>query len=372
MTFVLRGLLVLVVGLGVGGLIMWMAWSRASTPPPKPQPQPPSPNVVPQPTPPQPLPEIDPSLNFLHGPLFHVERLQWPIVLTLGRLAQAAYDSPERQQAIAHELGANDFKTLTAARSSEGFVASDSETVVISFRGTQEWPDVVSDVLGFPRYLNGGAIHHGFKRAIGTIYQDALRAAVDQGAAHKRLWITGHSLGGAIACGFSMQAVRSKALDPHGVLTFGQPLVMSESLCKFMLDTFDRQYIRIVNGIDPVTTLVQPYRHSGARAQLSDDDYDWRPPVIAFTAPPPGSPEPLEPALPIEPKDELRLMTHEQALELDRKLKAAYSESGDAPRATSPGVYGAWFSDPIAEHRMEGYMTRMAEITKRKVSETLR
>lgn len=294
--------------------------------------------------------------------------IRWDAVYTLARLSQIAYADADNQEIQVKAIGAITVRPL-AEKSSEGFVASDDRTVVISFRGTQGIRDIVTDSLGFPRYMQGGILHHGFSRAIGSIYQSAIDAAENQGARNKTVWITGHSLGGAIACGFSMEATKRKSIHIDGIVTFGQPLVMSKSLCQFMIDTFGDRYLRVVNGVDPITTLVNVYRHAGARAQLHDNgEYDWRPPVIATMAPPPGSPVSAQTeAEVLEMNSDLQLISVEEARELDRRIKAAVDEPPFyGPLA--PQAFGAFYSDPVAEHYIPGYLSRLREIARRKVA----
>lgn len=356
----------------IGVLVFWIAWSWYA---PQPLPQPPAPN-------PGPVVQIEPEFAALSGPLLIDGQVQWNRVYTLAALSKIAYLDDDGQRESAIELGAVRVTPL-AQGSSEGFVASDDHAVVISFRGTADVRDLITDILGFPRFLEGGVMHRGFSRAIESIYQDAIDATVEHGAENKRVWITGHSLGGALACGFSMQASQQQQINADGVVTFGQPLVMNDSLCRHMLDAFENRYIRVVNGVDPISTLVNLYRHSGARAQLQDEGtYDWRPPMIAMTAPqddekkdddqqdhqddaeqPPRAPEL------VEPKAELQLISVEEAKELEKRIKAAadHEEGEDGePDDSPPGVMKASLADPLADHWMAGYLSKLREIVRKK------
>ena len=369
--FIIRVFLLAGIAVVVAGLIFWIAWSwqvaAAAKPTVVPDNRKPTP-VVPVPTP---APELDVEPSFAHLATAPVNRgsIQWAAVYTLGHLAQIAYAEAGDQVLRAKSLGADVVQPL-AIGSSEGFVASDDKSVVISFRGTQGIRDIVTDTLGFPAFMNGGIVHHGFSRAIGSIYQSAIAAAEAQGALDpkqgKTIWVTGHSLGGAIACGFSMVASKEKKLKIDGIVTYGQPLVMNSSLCRFMLDEYGDRYLRVVNGVDPITTLVKLYRHSGARVQIHDDgEYDWQPPRIATMAPPPGVETPE--AVIVESNPDLDLISIDQVHELDRKINAA--QDGDPPPVDAvPKAVGAFFVDPAAEHYMPGYLLRLREIARRKAA----
>ena len=375
----IRKLLVVGFAVVVAALIMWTAWSWQVPPKPKPTPIIAPDDRTPVPVNPIPIPapvpesDVEPSFASLANPPVAQGSIQWTAVYTLAALAEIAYSDAADQITRAQTLGAVIVQPL-AKGSSEGFMASDDRTIVISFRGTQGIRDIVTDTLGFPAYMKGGIVHHGFSRAIGSIYQSAIEAAENQGASasspRKTVWVTGHSLGGAIACGFSMEASKEKSLKIDGIVTFGQPLVMNSSLCQFMLDEFGDRYLRVINGVDPITTLVRLYRHSGARAQIYDDgDYDWQPPRIAIMAPPPGVQPPEEmSAVIVEANPDLDLISIDDAHELDRKIKA--SQDGEAlpvePPDPVPKAVGAFFVDPVAEHYMPGYLSRLREIARRR------
>ena len=84
----------------------------------------------------------------------------------------------------------------------------------------------------------------------------------------KRVWITGHSLGGALA------PVSSQALDApsHGIFvecvyTYGQPRVGNQAYCRRLERQFAGRLTRVVNGSDIVPRLppgVMGYDHNRA------------------------------------------------------------------------------------------------------------
>jgi triacylglycerol lipase len=118
--------------------------------------------------------------------------------------------------------------------STQCYVASTDEWIVLAFRGTQ-----VDDFCSFLHDLTAGVqllpyrdehrhwVHRGFKDALDDVWADLL-AYIGTLQAHKArpLWITGHSLGAALA---TMAAYRlSFKQDPLGlreVYTYGSPRV---------------------------------------------------------------------------------------------------------------------------------------------------
>jgi hypothetical protein len=200
-----------------------------------------------------------------------------------------------------------------------------------------------------------GKIHRGFYAAINVIFDEIHKEVLRQGAEKKAVWITGHSLGGAMAIAFAYRVESEKDWDPAGIITFGQPLVFSEVLAQSLLDAFDVRYIRIVNSWDPVTRLVPTFRHAGARIHLSGSGYSIRNPMISY-----GTPADAErPKLRfVENDKKLEPMTEAQFQAFQNQLRAE-----DNSRRTVEGraVYGG--SIPmLSAHYMATYVERLKSI----------
>jgi hypothetical protein len=121
----------------------------------------------------------------------------------------------------------------------------------LAFRGTQadQEESVAADIdVAFEPWQSGGAVHHGFhayyKRALDTGLAAAL-ATHRAGAPRPPLWITGHSLGGAMAF------VAAADLGAAQVYTFGAPHVGDEPFCKVVTDRAEHVY-RLENCCDLV------------------------------------------------------------------------------------------------------------------------
>jgi len=176
---------------------------------------------------------------------------------TLAVLAQAAYctsDATLKQTIQAQTVFGANLETFgepfNATRGrlvdTQGFLTWNDRHVVLAFRGTQEWTDVLTDLDARPRAVEGAKIHSGFADAYDSIANTVSGLVKKRLGRGKLLWITGHSLGGALA---TLAAARLGAeLAPNAVYTFGQPAVGDA--------TFGASYrwphFRFVNNQDPV------------------------------------------------------------------------------------------------------------------------
>jgi hypothetical protein len=150
-------------------------------------------------------------------------------------------------------------------------------TQTIAVRGTANkqnaWVDIDS-IKAFDSRL-GIFIHSGFKAAADELYADA--APFLQKDYKTR--ITGHSLGGALACLLMLNLVHD-GLPVDQVLTFGQPKVTNEQGGKTAAGV---PYFRIINGHDIVAQappsnvvydLSGTYEHFGPEITLNAD-HTW-------------------------------------------------------------------------------------------------
>jgi triacylglycerol lipase len=147
------------------------------------------------------------------------------------------------------------------------YVIWNQTEIVISFRGTEvdQISDVKADVNVFPsRAQNGhGLVHHGFQEELNKIWKDILELL----SAHndKPLYITGHSLGGAVATLATSRLYKRVTC----LYTFGSPRTGTG---KFVKSFSDIPHFRFVNNNDVVTKLpfaLLGYRHHVAPTYIN-------------------------------------------------------------------------------------------------------
>jgi len=182
----------------------------------------------------------------------------------MAKLALLSYESdPEK---LSQLLKAGQF-TLLARYDQDGsqaFLARADDFAVIAFRGTDSYRDwktnLMSEAVLVDTRLGSVEIHKGFMKAYDRIGAQVLADVNRLVPDTKGLYLTGHSLGGAMAQIASTQLERDNLAACY---TFGAPRVGDLS--------FDRLVVcphyRLVNGWDLVTTMPPPiftsYRHTG-------------------------------------------------------------------------------------------------------------
>jgi triacylglycerol lipase len=149
-----------------------------------------------------------------------------------------------------------------------GYVVANDAIIVIAFRGTQDELDWMTNVrLRFVTLQGGTRVHTGFFQAYWPI-RDALFAEVERllAAKPRPLYVTGHSLGGALACMATAELANHERADVRDSMaacyTFGCPRVGDASF-----DVYVKVPLyRVTNGVDIVPAVppaIFGYRHVG-------------------------------------------------------------------------------------------------------------
>tara|TARA_R110002073_G_scaffold8068_1_gene45116 strand:+ start:14848 stop:15942 length:1095 start_codon:yes stop_codon:yes gene_type:complete len=197
-------------------------------------------------------------------------------------------------------------QTLDPMQNTEGFVAKKidgegADFAVLSIRGTTSIPDWINNAnVGLESVGGGRLVHKGFHKAFKDAEEQIreLLSKVDE----LPLFITGHSLGGAVAV---MATWYFKRDTLAACYTFGGPRAGNHALN----DAFHTPIYRVVNAFDPVPmvppteraiastkfalrllskfggsivldpvikwlTSIQGYRHAGDLRQMTDGEMD--------------------------------------------------------------------------------------------------
>lgn len=230
------------------------------------------------------------------------------VLRDMGLAAKLAYEDPKVIRYICNQwkMGTSD-DLFFSFNQTQAYIMTDDKNIVLSFRGTElinpkDW--AVDFQLKFSamqtRAMDGADVaevadgasskplaHHGFLDALGLLdspkhnvgpYDKLCGVLNDLKAEHnKKIWITGHSLGAALASIFVAQLVldNNELLGSLGGLyTFGQPRCGDEEYCKLFTELIEHGLVyRVVNKKDLVTRLpmeVLKYDHHGCKVAVTD------------------------------------------------------------------------------------------------------
>ncbi|MCZ2340443.1 MAG: lipase family protein [Bacteroidales bacterium] len=185
----------------------------------------------------------------------------WPVAEDLATISETAYLSPVEAEVEYRKLGFVQVNTFVAA-SMVGHVVSADDVAVVVFRGTDDNSDWLVNLDRNSVETPHGAIHRGFHSAYQPLKPQILKLLEPLSAKH--LWITGHSLGGALAvvCAYDLIENEQKSVD--GIVTFGQPMVARVKLADHLDSILLGRYARFVNDADIVPRVPPSHTHCGS------------------------------------------------------------------------------------------------------------
>ena len=167
---------------------------------------------------------------------------------------------------------------------------SDADFVIVVFRGSERIGGPLSAIkdsiltdanlklLDVSERLGDGVkVHAGFWNAFTPVKDSVVEAIEKQGgfSPEKKLWITGNSLGAALAnlCAASLE---KEGRDVSAVYTFGAPMCGNEDFRRLYEDELAIKSQRYVNDNDivpllPPKRIFREYRHVGVVNNIKDD-----------------------------------------------------------------------------------------------------
>jgi hypothetical protein len=175
--------------------------------------------------------------------------------------------------------------TLFTVDNTEAYVAHNDNHIVLAFRGTEspttmdgfkDW--FVTNAANFLILPEGrmgtdfaaagvGArFHQGFVNAISDIWDPVFEKVEAERKRNDRpLWLTGHSLGGALAL-LAAWLFNRKFVPVHQVYTFGGPMVGNEQAVKAINQAYPKKIFRYIDFADPIPKL--------PTISLADNDFN--------------------------------------------------------------------------------------------------
>jgi hypothetical protein len=176
--------------------------------------------------------------------------------MTLADFAHLAYFKPAYVQKQLKAWGYDSFDWIeNQDTDTQVFLAGKDEHLVVCFRGTSSFKDVLVDLNFFKTEAFGGVgkVHRGFQRALDSVW-NKVKDAADKMGVKKKLFVCGHSLGAALA---QLAAHRFALAGYHvsHVYVFGSPRVANREFMEHYNELLAAKTFLHINNKDIVTTV---------------------------------------------------------------------------------------------------------------------
>ena len=290
-----------------------------------------------------------------------LDRNLWNIIGSNALASVIAYEQPSKIKQTASDWGFTKIDVIEAD-SMLAFVMSNERCAVLSFRGTvlSSLRNLIADVRVSKKrvIMTDYALHSGFYDAVGSLRRQLDDALKQHRVDSKYFWVTGHSLGGAMAGVYafnnSLESRISKGPYIHRIITFGQPLFANTPLAKDMRKEFLNRYFRVVNDTDIVARIPYRFEHFGSLVWMKLDAVEFNPDQGQYGG------EGSQDILPAEIPAELR-----PSAASEQEFLQGLREQQNASSFPNHGTYGAGAGLPwpqfIENHLMTRYVDRIKD-----------
>lgn len=196
----------------------------------------------------------------------------------MASVAELAYADAERCEQLGLAWGFDEV-IFFDAHSTQALVMASQSLLILAFRGTEA--DKLQDLLrdadarleGGPL---GGRVHKGFLGALREVLgpPHGLDVVLADKAPSRALWVTGHSLGAALATLACATMVNDlwAGCQPSALYTFGSPRVGDETFANELGQRLGPCVFRVVHNNDVICELPPPigYHHVGRRILITE------------------------------------------------------------------------------------------------------
>ena len=202
----------------------------------------------------------------------------------MARIASEVYtkvsdtDPSPDEGGILKSLQADDsgFMSVVGANknSAQAALIEHKDYLCMAFRGTDQLADWLDNLDAFPTEELFGEFHRGFWKSTEDVWDVIWQAYKDRISVSKRpLFITGHSLGGAMATIAAARLVHHD-LPFTSVYTFGQPRALTRETARIFNAECSSRFYRFHNNNDLVTRVparLMGYSHVGSYLYITEE-----------------------------------------------------------------------------------------------------
>lgn len=160
--------------------------------------------------------------------------------------------------------------------SAQAALIEHEDYLVMAFRGTDQLADWLDNLNAFSTKVLFGEFHRGFWNSLEDIWQPIYDQSLElQKEKPRPLFLTGHSLGGAMATVAAAKLIHDD--KPFtSVYTFGQPRALERETARIFNMECRSRYFRFHNNNDLVTRVparLMGYSHVGSYLYISQEKH---------------------------------------------------------------------------------------------------
>jgi triacylglycerol lipase len=268
----------------------------------------------------------------------------WPVAEVMAEASQISYLPPVEAKERFREAGFDSVEAFVDG-SMIGYVVSVEDACVIAFRGTDDVGDWIANLDRRAVRTPHGEVHRGFHDSYQRLKSQI--TSIIESEQPEQLWITGHSLGGALAvvCAYDLAANEDKEIN--GLVTFGQPMVVRSEMADHLDDVLLGKFAHYVHAMDLVPRIPPSFQHCGSMVWFTGNGVKRSEPKRPMFGAPAGS----------EATDvsELPLLSDEEFEQLQADIN-----QGNMPETLPDGTPLLQGNSPfIRDHGMEFYIEKV-------------
>ena len=173
--------------------------------------------------------------------------------------AEAYLNEPANLPWLTHE-----YRLRVESTDTQALCGRVGEDVVVAFRGSSSVHDWM---LNANARMNSQGMHAGFHEAAESAFPDVMRHIRNVGQDVSKIYLTGHSLGGALAV-ITGHMLSDSGVMVEQVVTFGCPRVGSERFVQTLPRERIRQYVTLADKVPHLPAVLLGFRHASQIQQI--------------------------------------------------------------------------------------------------------
>ena len=192
------------------------------------------------------------------------KEIDWEMAVLLAEASKVIYDKKSIVLNWAkNNLGTNQVEFIDR-KDTQLFIAENETETYIVFRGSKGLGDWIANMKIYQAQKPYGRVHRGFLNAFSVVQSEVFAALTRARVFNRKIYLAGHSLGGALAVVGAAHAKYEIGKTPiHGIYTFGMPKTCNRKCANYIDVVFGSKFLRFVNNDDIVTKIPPLSRHAG-------------------------------------------------------------------------------------------------------------